>query len=153
MMNRFLPLLFITTIWAQDATPADFWKGYSQEEKIAFINGAYGAVAKMKSHHRAEVRKQFLHDKNWVEPYYIERFYEIADEYRSEEVGYNLKILALHMDAFYSNSDNGIYSIIFSLKLSKKLIILFIGFINLEKIFLSNYNSTISTIDICLDFW
>jgi uncharacterized protein with NRDE domain len=106
MMNRFLPLLFITTIWAQDATPADFWKGYSQEEKIAFINGAYGAVAKMKSHHRAEVRKQFLHDKNWVEPYYIERFYEIADEYRSEEVGYNLKILALHMDAFYSNSDN-----------------------------------------------
>ena len=105
-MNRFLPLLFITTIWAQDATPADFWKGYSQEEKIAFINGAYGAVAKMKSHHRAEVRKQFLHDKNWVEPYYIERFYEIADEYRSEEVGYNLKILALHMDAFYSNSDN-----------------------------------------------
>ena len=106
MMNRFLPLLFITTIWAQDATPADFWKGYSQKEKIAFINGAYGAVAKMKSHHRAEVRKQFLHDKNWVEPYYIERFYEIADEYRSEEVGYNLKILALHMDAFYSNSDN-----------------------------------------------
>jgi len=105
-MNRFLPLLFITTIWAQDATPADFWKGYSQKEKIAFINGAYGAVAKMKSHHRAEVRKQFLHDKNWVEPYYIERFYEIADEYRSEEVGYNLKILALHMDAFYSNSDN-----------------------------------------------
>jgi uncharacterized protein with NRDE domain len=106
MMNRFLPLLFITTIWTQDATSADFWKGYSQEEKIAFINGAYGAVAKMKSHHRSEVRKQFLHDKNWVEPYYIERFYEIADEYRSEEVGYNLKILALHMDAFYSNSDN-----------------------------------------------
>ena len=60
----------------------------------------------MKSHHQAEVRKQFFHESNWVEPYYIERFYEIIDEYRSEEVGYNLKILALHMDAFYTNSDN-----------------------------------------------
>jgi hypothetical protein len=106
MINRILSLLFITAIWAQNSTPADFWKGYFQEEKIAFINGAYGAIAKLKSHHQAEVRKQFLHDKNWVEPYYIERFYEIADEYRSQEVGYNLKILALHMDAFYSNSDN-----------------------------------------------
>ena len=106
MINRILSLLFITAIWAQNSTPADFWKGYSQEEKIAFINGAYGAIAKLKSQHQAEVRKQFLHDKNWVEPYYIERFYEIADEYRSQEVGYNLKILALHMDAFYSNSDN-----------------------------------------------
>ena len=106
MINRILSLLFITAIWAQNSTPADFWKGYSQEEKIAFINGAYGAIAKLKSHHQAEARKQFLHDKNWVEHYYIERFYEIADEYRSQEVGYNLKILALHMDAFYSNSDN-----------------------------------------------
>jgi hypothetical protein len=106
MINQFLSLLFVTTIWAQETTPADFWKGYSQEEKIAFINGAYGAIAKLKTHHKAEVRKQFLHDKNWVEPYYIERFYEIVDEYRSQEVGYNLKILALHMDAFYSNSDN-----------------------------------------------
>ena len=106
MIKQFLSLLFVTTIWAQETTPADFWKGYSQEEKIAFINGAYGAIAKLKTHHKAEVRKQFLHDKNWVEHYYIERFYEIADEYRSQEVGYNLKILALHMDAFYSNSDN-----------------------------------------------
>ena len=106
MINQFLSLLFVTTIWAQETTPADFWKGYSQEEKIAFINGAYGAISKLKTHHKAEVRKQFLHDKNWVEPYYIERFYEIVDEYRSQEVGYNLKILALHMDAFYSNSDN-----------------------------------------------
>ena len=106
MIKQFLSLLFVTTIWAQETTPADFWKGYSQEEKIAFINGAYGAIAKLKTHHKAEVRKQFLHDKNWVEPYYIERIYEIADEYRSHEVGYNLKILALHMDAFYSNSDN-----------------------------------------------
>ena len=106
MMKYILSLILVTSVWAQDSTPADFWNGYSQEEKIAFINGAYGAIAKLKSHHRAEVRKQFLHKNNWVEPYYIERFYEITDEYRSQEVGYNLKIIALHIDAFYSNSDN-----------------------------------------------
>ncbi|MBT3179977.1 MAG: hypothetical protein HOB40_01205 [Candidatus Marinimicrobia bacterium] len=106
MIIKLLFILFITPIWAQNFTPADFWGEYSQEEKIAFINGAYGAISKLKSHHRAEVKKQFLHENNWVEPYYIERFYEIADEYRSEEVGYNLKIIALHMDAFYTNSDN-----------------------------------------------
>ena len=105
-MKYILSLILLTSVWAQDSTPADFWNYYSQEEKIAFINGAYGAIAKLKSHHRAEVRKQFLHKNNWVEPYYIERFYEITDEYRSQEVGYNLKIIALHMDAFYSNSDN-----------------------------------------------
>ena len=106
MMKYILSLILLTSVWAQDSTPADFWNDYSLEEKIAFINGAYGAIAKLKSHHRAEVRKQFLHKNNWVEPYYIERFYEITDEYRSQEVGYNLKIIALHMDAFYSNSDN-----------------------------------------------
>jgi len=105
-MKYILSLILLTSVWAQDSTPADFWNDYSQEEKIAFINGAYGAIAKLKSHHRAEVRKQFLHKNDWVEPYYIERFYEITDEYRSQEVGYNLKIIALHMDAFYSNSDN-----------------------------------------------
>ena len=49
---------------------------------------------------------KYLHYKNWVEPYYIERFYEIVDEYISDKVGYNLIIIASHMDAFYSNSDN-----------------------------------------------
>ena len=106
MMKYILSLILLTSVWAQDSIPADFWNDYSQEEKIAFINGAYGAIAKLKSHHRAEVRKQFLHKNDWVEPYYIERFYEITDEYRSQEVGYNLKIIALHIDAFYSNSDN-----------------------------------------------
>ena len=105
-MIRFLAFLFMTILLAQSSTPANFWNDYSQEEKIAFINGVYGAVAKMKSHHKAEVRKQYLHERNFVEPYYIERFYDIADEYSSEEVGYNLKIIALHMDAFYTNSDN-----------------------------------------------
>ena len=88
------------------SSPSDFWNGYSQEEKIAFINGAYGAIAKLKSHHKSEVTKQFMHDDNWVEPYYIERYYSISDEYIAEEVGYNIKIIALHMDAFYTNSDN-----------------------------------------------
>ena len=88
------------------SSPSDFWNGYSQEEKIAFINGAYGAIAKLKSHHKSEVKKQFMHDDNWVEPYYIERYYSISDEYIAEEVGYNIKIIALHMDAFYTNSDN-----------------------------------------------
>ena len=63
----------------------------TDEEKIAFINGVFGAVAKLKSHHKIEVRKQYYHDDNWVEPYYIERFYEIADEYLANEVGYNLE--------------------------------------------------------------
>ena len=106
IINRFPFFLFFTFLLAQDPTPSDFWKGYSKKERIAFINGAYGAIAKLKAHHKAEVQKQFIHDDNWVEPYYIERFYDIADEYRSEEVGYNIKILAMHMDAFYTNSDN-----------------------------------------------
>ena len=96
----------LITIYGQNSTPAEFWIGYTQEEKIAFINGAYGIVAKLKAHHKTEVRKQYMHDDNWVEPYYIERFYQIADEYLANEVGYNLKIIALHIDAFYSNSDN-----------------------------------------------
>ncbi len=90
----------------QSSIPAEFWNDYTQKEKIAFINGVYGTVAKIKAHHKTEVRKQFIYDDNWVEPYYIERFYEIADEYLSEEVGYNINIIAMHMDAFYSNSDN-----------------------------------------------
>ena len=68
--------LMVQCLYAQSkSSPADFWNSYSQEEKIAFINGAYGAVAKLKSHHKSEVKKQFMYDDNWVEPYYIERFY------------------------------------------------------------------------------
>ena len=47
-----------------------------------------------------------MHDKNWIQPYYIDRYYSIIDEYHSEQVGYDLKIIALHMDALYANSDN-----------------------------------------------
>ena len=107
MKNILLVITFIVTfLIGQGAAPSEFWKSYSQEEKIAFINGAYGTVSKLKAHHKSEVRKQYIHDDNWVEPYYIERFYQIADEYLANEIGYNLKIVALHIDAFYSNSDN-----------------------------------------------
>ncbi len=107
-MNKIILLWFITlTItYGQNSSPAEFWIRYTQKEKMAFINGVYGTVAKLKSHHKTEVKKQYIHDDNWVEPYYIERFYQISDEYLANEIGYNLKIIALHMDAFYSNSDN-----------------------------------------------
>ena len=107
-MNKIILIWFLTltTTYGQSSTPAEFWIGYTQKEKIAFINGVYGTVAKLKSHHKTEVKKQYMHDDNWVEPYYIERFYQISDEYLANEIGYNLKIIALHMDAFYSNSDN-----------------------------------------------
>lgn len=95
------------SIYSQPKTsPADFWNAYTIEEKIAFINGAYGAIAILKSHHKSEVKKQYIHDDNWIEPYYIERFYNIADEYIAKEVGYNIKVVALNIDAFYTNSDN-----------------------------------------------
>ena len=107
-MNKIFLIWFLTlaTIYGQNSTPAEFWIEYTQKEKIAFINGVYGTVSKLKSHHKTEVKKQYMHDDNWVEPYYIERFYQISDEYLANEIGYNLKIIALHMDAFYSNSDN-----------------------------------------------
>ena len=105
-MKKILIVLISSYLIAQDIKPAEFWNNYNQLEKIAFINGAYGAIAKLKVHHKAEVRKQYLHDDNWIEPYYIERYYDIADEYLSEEVGYNIQIISMHIDAFYTNSDN-----------------------------------------------
>ena len=103
---RLILILLSSVLLSQNSYPADFWRAYTDQEKIAYINGVFGAVAKLKSHHKGEVKKQYYHDDNWVEPYYIERFYEIADEYLANEVGYNLKIISMHVDAFYSNSDN-----------------------------------------------
>ncbi len=101
-----ISLIVFSFLYPQKNLPSNFWKSYSQDQKIAFINGAYGTISKLKSHHKSEVRKQYMHDKNWIEPYYIERFYEIADEYLANSVGYDLVIIASHIDAFYSNSDN-----------------------------------------------
>ena len=96
----------LCSVFSQNRPPAEFWNQYDKDQKIAFINGAYGAISKIKSHHKLEVKKQYLNYKNWVQPYYIERFYEISDEYISEKAGYDLSLIASHMDAFYSNSDN-----------------------------------------------
>ena len=101
-----ISLIVFSFLYPQKNLPSNFWKSYSQDQKIAFINGAYGTISKLKSHHKSEVRKQYMYDKNWIEPYYIERFYEIADEYLANSVGYDLVIIASHIDAFYSNSDN-----------------------------------------------
>ena len=59
----------------QNQLSINFWTGLSEPEKISFVNGAYGTISLLKKHHQHEVRKQYLHDKNWVQPYYIERFY------------------------------------------------------------------------------
>ena len=87
-------------------SPSSFWISLSNKEKISFINGAYSALSVLKKKHKDEVAKQYLHDKNWIQPYYIDRYYSLIDEYHSEQVGYDLKIIALHMDALYANSDN-----------------------------------------------
>ena len=87
-------------------SPSSFWISLSNKEKISFINGTYSALSVLKKKHKDEVAKQYLHDKNWIQPYYIERFYELSDEYLSEEIGYNIRIIVLHIDTFYSNSDN-----------------------------------------------
>ena len=60
-MIRILIILFCTLLFAKkNNSPADFWIEYTLDEKISFINGAYGTVAKLKSHHKAEVKKQFI---------------------------------------------------------------------------------------------
>ena len=102
----FICLFFINGQTANKILPSDFWISLSESEKISFVNGAYGAISLLKKSHKDEVAKQYLHDKNWIQPYYIERFYDIADEYLSEEAGYNLSIIVMHMDALYANSDN-----------------------------------------------
>jgi hypothetical protein len=98
--------LFLGSLVAQIRTPAKYWKSLEMSEKIAFINGVYSAGAKFKFHHKQEVKKQFNQDPNWVEPYYIERFYNIVDEHRSKEAGYEVDVVAKGLDAFYSNYDN-----------------------------------------------
>tara|TARA_B100000902_G_scaffold388734_1_gene434846 strand:- start:67 stop:501 length:435 start_codon:yes stop_codon:yes gene_type:complete len=102
----FLFLLLNINLYSQNRTPADYWLSLVIKEKIAFINGVYSASAKIKFHHKQEVKKQFNQDPNWVEPYYIERFYEILDEHRSKKAGYQVDLISKGLDAFYSNYDN-----------------------------------------------
>ena len=102
----FICLFCVNALAASKILPYDFWSSLSKSEKLSFVNGAYGAISLLKKNHKDEVAKQYLHDKNWIQPYYIERFYDITDEYLSEEIGYNLSIIVMHMDALYANSDN-----------------------------------------------
>ena len=99
-------LFYVNAQAVNKILPSDFWSSLSESEKLSFVNGAYGAISLLKKSHKDEVAKQYLHDKNWIQPYYIERFYEIADEYLSEQAGYNLSIIVMHMNALYTNSDN-----------------------------------------------
>ena len=99
-------LFFFTLLHSQSEAPADYWMKLSQGEKVAFVNGAYGGVARMKLHHEREVQKQYMKDPYWVQPYYINRFYDIVDEHISQGVTYDLNIIAGHIDALYANYDN-----------------------------------------------
>ena len=87
-------------------SPSEFWSSLSLKEKISFVNGAYSALSVLKKKHKEEVAKQYLNDRNWIQPYYIERYYSLIDEYSSEFVGYDLQLITMHMDALYTNSDN-----------------------------------------------
>ena len=102
---------------AQNNSPSTYWASLKKNEKIAFINGVYSASAKVKYHHKQEVKKQYNQDPNWVEPYFIERFYEILDEHRSKKIGYNVNIVADAMDAFYTNYDNGAIPILEAIRI------------------------------------
>lgn len=98
--------LIFSAVSAQPKTPADYWQSLSQEEKLTFVNGAYAMASRLKSHHKVEVQKQYKGDPSFMEPYYIERYYQIIDQHISIEVGRNLSLITGSMDALYANSDN-----------------------------------------------
>jgi valyl-tRNA synthetase len=107
MIKRIILFIFlISLVLGQKRSPAKYWESLEFKEKVAFVNGVYAAGAKFKFHHKQEVKKQFNQDPNWVEPYYIERFYEIIDEHRAKKAGYQVNLIAQALDAFYSNYDN-----------------------------------------------
>ena len=91
MIKKPLLYLLILGTYLDAQTPVKFWENQTIEEKISFVNGAFAAISKIKNHHQIEVQKQYVHDNNWIEPYYIKRFYDITDEYLCSEIGYNLK--------------------------------------------------------------
>ena len=107
MIKRILLIGFlISIVMGQERTPAMYWQSLEMKEKSAFINGVYAGGAKLKYHHKQEVKKQYNQDPSWVEPYYIERFYDIIDEHRSKNAGYDVELIAKALDALYSNYDN-----------------------------------------------
>lgn len=114
-------ILFLTIVFSvcfcQKKTPASYWKSLEMKEKISFINGVYATGAKLKYHHKQEVKKQYNQNPAWVEPYYVERFYEIIDEHRSKKAGYDVSLVAKALDAFYSNYDNNLIPLLEALRI------------------------------------
>ena len=107
MIKRIILISFlISLVTGQKRTPAIYWQSLEMKEKVSFINGVYSSGAKLKYHHKQEVKKQYNQDPSWVEPYYIERFYDIIDEHRSKNAGYDVELIAKALDALYSNYDN-----------------------------------------------
>ena len=107
MNKKVIFLLFcFTIIFGQKKTPASYWESLVNNEKAAFINGVYATGAKLKYHHKQEINKQYNQNPSWVEPYFVDRFYEIIDEHRSRKAGYDVSVIAKALDAFYSNYDN-----------------------------------------------
>ena len=86
-MKLFLIIFILVQISSSQSdnkkSPSSFWISLSNKEKISFINGTYSALSVLKKKHKDEVAKQYLHDKNWIQPYYIDRYYSIIDEYHS----------------------------------------------------------------------
>ena len=107
MIKRTILIVFLISLClGQNRTPAMYWESLDMKEKVSFINWVYASGAKIKYHHKQEVKKQYNQDPSWVEPYYIERFYEIIDEHRSKKAGYDVELIAKALDALYSNYDN-----------------------------------------------
>ena len=116
-MNRLFVICLMGIVFTQEHTPADFWYSMQEAEKISFVNGAYTAVSAMKMHHQRQVKEQYIGNDNWIQPYYIDRYYEIVDEHISTNVEGHIDIIAKAMDAFYSNSDNANIPIIEAIRI------------------------------------
>ena len=107
MNSKILSIVILLSFgFSQKKIPALYWNSLETKEKISFINGVYATGAKLKYHHKQEIKKQYNQNPFWVEPYYVERFYEIIDEHRSKKAGYDVALISKALDAFYSNYDN-----------------------------------------------
>ena len=116
-MKRIILILLIGIISGQERTPSHFWQSLTDAEKVSFVNGAYSATSAMKMHHQRQVKEQYIGNDNWIQPYYIDRYYEIVDEHISTNVEGHIDIIAKAMDAFYSNSDNANISVMEAIRI------------------------------------
>ena len=95
MIKKVVFLIFCFTMaFGQKKSPASYWESLKVNEKAAFINGVYATGAKLKYHHKQEINKQYNQNPGWIEPYFVERFYEIIDEHRSRKAGYDVSAVS-----------------------------------------------------------